>query len=298
MGPGRPHPAARRRRRTCTARRWATRPTCWPPGAATSARTCTGAISGRSPRSTTRARCSASGTATSPSPASGGTTRCAARSAATSGPHWLTDCFEVVELHVRPAAQGHGLGAAQLRDAARAWPTAKTTLLSTPEADEATSRAWRLYRRFGFVDVIRQFTFPGRRAGRSRCSAAPALPLPTRDCRCWPWPLAALVGAADRLPAGHRRRPRGPGRRHRAARLRRCRSATRRPPAAPGPPPSWSRSTAGGGLVVEALGVATGVPVRRRTPTPARSARGCSACRWSSRWPGPGWPGRPGCAGR
>jgi hypothetical protein len=36
-----------------------------------------------------------------------------------------------------------------------------TTLLSTPEADEATSRAWRLYRRFGFVDVIRDFTFPG-----------------------------------------------------------------------------------------------------------------------------------------
>ena len=26
---------------------------------------------------------------------------------------WLADCFEVVELHVRPAAQGHGLGAAQ-----------------------------------------------------------------------------------------------------------------------------------------------------------------------------------------
>src|SRR4051794_24174631 len=24
---------------------------------------------------------------------------------------WFTDCFEVVELHVRPAAQGHGLGA-------------------------------------------------------------------------------------------------------------------------------------------------------------------------------------------
>jgi GNAT superfamily N-acetyltransferase len=73
---------------------------------------------------------------------------------------WLANCFEVVELHVRPAVQGHGLGAAQLRSLL-AMTTAETTLLSTPEADEATSRAWRLYRRFGYVDVIRDFTFPG-----------------------------------------------------------------------------------------------------------------------------------------
>jgi ribosomal protein S18 acetylase RimI-like enzyme len=73
---------------------------------------------------------------------------------------WLSNCFEVVELHVHPLAQGHGLGAAQLRSLLR-MTTAKTTLLSTPEADEATSRAWRLYRRFGFVDIVRKFTFPG-----------------------------------------------------------------------------------------------------------------------------------------
>lgn len=73
---------------------------------------------------------------------------------------WLADCFEVVELHVRPAAQGHGLGAAQLR-ALLTMAKGTTTLLSTPEADEAASRAWRLYRRFGFVDVLRQFLFPG-----------------------------------------------------------------------------------------------------------------------------------------
>jgi ribosomal protein S18 acetylase RimI-like enzyme len=73
---------------------------------------------------------------------------------------WLDDCFEVVELHVLPAAQGHGLGAAQLR-ALLGMATAKTTLLSTPEADEATSRAWRLYRRFRYVDVVRHFNFPG-----------------------------------------------------------------------------------------------------------------------------------------
>jgi len=73
---------------------------------------------------------------------------------------WLGDCFEVVELHVSPAAQGHGLGAAQLRGLL-SMAVAKTTLLSTPEAPEATSRAWRLYRRFGFVDVVRNFMFPG-----------------------------------------------------------------------------------------------------------------------------------------
>nr|MDT0662088.1 GNAT family N-acetyltransferase [Micromonospora sp. DSM 115978] len=73
---------------------------------------------------------------------------------------WFTDCFEVVELHVRPPAQGHGVGARQLR-ALLAMAPGTTTLLSTPEADESASRAWRLYRRFGFVDVLRGFRFPG-----------------------------------------------------------------------------------------------------------------------------------------
>ncbi len=74
--------------------------------------------------------------------------------------NWLADCFEVVELHVRPAAQGHGVGARQLR-ALLAMADGATVLLSTPEADEQKSRAWRLYRRFGFVDVLRDFLFPG-----------------------------------------------------------------------------------------------------------------------------------------
>ena len=73
---------------------------------------------------------------------------------------WLTDCFEVVELHVRPAAQGHGVGARQLR-ALLAMAEGSTVLLSTPEANEQRSRAWRLYRRFGFEDVLRDFIFPG-----------------------------------------------------------------------------------------------------------------------------------------
>lgn len=89
---------------------------------------------------------------------------------------WLTDCFEVVELHVRPAAQGHGVGARQLRALLR-MATGATTLLSTPEADERESRAWRLYRRFEFVDVLRDFRFPGDE--RAFAVLGRQLPLPT-----------------------------------------------------------------------------------------------------------------------
>ncbi|GIE30303.1 acetyltransferase [Actinoplanes italicus] len=74
--------------------------------------------------------------------------------------YWLSSCFEVVELHVRPVAQGHGVGARQLR-ALLAMADGERVLLSTPEADELQSRAWRLYRRFGFTDVLRNFMFPG-----------------------------------------------------------------------------------------------------------------------------------------
>lgn len=73
---------------------------------------------------------------------------------------WLTSCFEVVEMHVRPAAQGRGLGEAQLRGLV-ALTRDRMALLSTPEADEQTSRAWRLYRRTGFADVVRRLMFPG-----------------------------------------------------------------------------------------------------------------------------------------
>ena len=52
---------------------------------------------------------------------------------------WLADCFELVELHVRPSAQGHGLGQHQLETLLDGAPQA-TVLLSTPEADETRSR--------------------------------------------------------------------------------------------------------------------------------------------------------------
>lgn len=91
---------------------------------------------------------------------------------------WLSDCFEVVELHVRTAAQGHGLGARQLRALLR-MATGSTTLLSTPEADEQRSRAWRLYRRFGFTDVLRHLIFPGD--ARKFAVLGRALPLESTD---------------------------------------------------------------------------------------------------------------------
>ncbi|MDT5033616.1 MAG: hypothetical protein QOC94_3787 [Actinoplanes sp.] len=90
---------------------------------------------------------------------------------------WLSHCFEVVELHVRPGAQGHGVGTRQLR-ALLAMAAGDSVLLSTPEADEHESRAWRLYRRFGFTDVLRDFIFPGDE--RSFAILGRALPLAER----------------------------------------------------------------------------------------------------------------------
>ena len=70
---------------------------------------------------------------------------------------WMTDCFELVELHVLPEAQGRGTGQAQLRTLLDGVKR-KTVALSTPEGE---SRAWRLYRRMGFVDLLRHYDFPG-----------------------------------------------------------------------------------------------------------------------------------------
>lgn len=73
---------------------------------------------------------------------------------------WMTDVFEVVELQVLPEAQGRGLGERLLAELPSDAP-GSTVVLSTPEADESVSRAWRLYRRTGFVDLARHRIFPG-----------------------------------------------------------------------------------------------------------------------------------------
>ena len=72
----------------------------------------------------------------------------------------LEDYVELTEIHVRPGLQGHGLGETLLRRL-MLGRTESNVLLSTPEVALEANRAWRLYRRLGFVDVIRHMRFPG-----------------------------------------------------------------------------------------------------------------------------------------
>lgn len=71
---------------------------------------------------------------------------------------WLTDYFELTELHVRPDAQARGLGEALLRALLAPPIPAGRVLLSTPEGP---SRAWRLYLRLGFQELLRDYRFAG-----------------------------------------------------------------------------------------------------------------------------------------
>lgn len=86
-------------------------------------------------------------------------------------PSVLQDYFELTELHVHPDHQGAGLGEALLR-ALVGTVTAGHVMLSTPEGE---NRAWRLYRRLGFGDVLRDFLFTGD--SRPFAVLAHALPL-------------------------------------------------------------------------------------------------------------------------
>ncbi len=72
----------------------------------------------------------------------------------------MTSYFELTELHIHPEAQGRGLGEALTRRllSGRREPN---VLLSTPESNGEANRAWRLYRRLGFTDVIRGYHFAG-----------------------------------------------------------------------------------------------------------------------------------------
>ncbi len=70
---------------------------------------------------------------------------------------YLADYFELTELHVRTDAQGHGLGHSLLRRLLER-ADAGHVLLSTPEAPVPT-RAWGLYRRCGFRDLLRHHRF-------------------------------------------------------------------------------------------------------------------------------------------
>ena len=72
-------------------------------------------------------------------------------------PQWLRNAFELSELHVLPSYQGCGIGRELLLQLAASIPH-RAVLLSTPDAD---TRAFRMYRGLGFVDLARHYLFPG-----------------------------------------------------------------------------------------------------------------------------------------
>ncbi len=85
----------------------------------------------------------------------------------------MNSYFELTELHINPPAQGRGLGEALTRRLLAGRAEANV-LLSTPEINGEANRAWRLYRRLGFTDVIRGYHF----AGDPRAFAILGRPLP------------------------------------------------------------------------------------------------------------------------
>jgi ribosomal protein S18 acetylase RimI-like enzyme len=70
---------------------------------------------------------------------------------------WLDNAFELSEMHVLPSHQGQGIGRVILTELARGIPH-DAMLLSTPDRD---TRAFRLYRHLGFLDLARDYLFPG-----------------------------------------------------------------------------------------------------------------------------------------
>ena len=106
---------------------------------------------------------------------------------------WTDDYFELTELHVRPDAQGGGLGEGLLR-ALLAGTDRSYVLLSTPEhGRRPPGRAWRLYRRLGFDDVLRDHLFTGD--ARPFAVLGRPLPLP---------PASTPIPAPREAPDPHR----------------------------------------------------------------------------------------------
>jgi GNAT superfamily N-acetyltransferase len=70
---------------------------------------------------------------------------------------WLSNAFEVCELHVRPPLHGTGLGRDILLQLL-GGTTADTAVLTTPDRE---TRARRFYRVGGWVDLVRDLHFPG-----------------------------------------------------------------------------------------------------------------------------------------
>ena len=75
------------------------------------------------------------------------------------GQRWMSDAFELAELHVLPEHQGKGLGRRILDEVVR-QADGRTMVLSTHDRE---SPARQLYRSSGFVDLLGGFVFPGSR---------------------------------------------------------------------------------------------------------------------------------------
>jgi GNAT superfamily N-acetyltransferase len=73
------------------------------------------------------------------------------------GREWLSDSFELAELHVHPSRHGQGIGRRVL-DTVLGQATGTTVVLSTHDRE---SPARHLYRSFGFADLLTGFVFPG-----------------------------------------------------------------------------------------------------------------------------------------
>ncbi|MGH3745176.1 MAG: GNAT family N-acetyltransferase [Mycobacteriales bacterium] len=71
---------------------------------------------------------------------------------------WFGSCREIAELHVRPDAQGRGLGRALLH-AALDGATERSAALSVLDATDSAAR--HLYDAEGFTAVLPGFRFPG-----------------------------------------------------------------------------------------------------------------------------------------
>ncbi|MBV9098869.1 MAG: GNAT family N-acetyltransferase [Frankiaceae bacterium] len=74
-----------------------------------------------------------------------------------SAREWLSDAFELAELHLLPAHHGNGIGRAILTTILDGLTT-QTAVLSTHDHD---SPARSLYRSAGFEDLLTGFVFPG-----------------------------------------------------------------------------------------------------------------------------------------
>lgn len=81
----------------------------------------------------------------------------AAAAGADQAARWLSDSFEVAELHVLPAYQGRGIGR-NLLLTLTADRSERNAVLSTHDSDSA---ARHLYHSVGFVDLLTSFRFSG-----------------------------------------------------------------------------------------------------------------------------------------